>query len=550
MKKIVILFILLTILSCSQQDEQVDSELTKALIHGNVTSVNGKSLIRADVHQKNVNDIIKSVQVNTDGSYELIINTPGYVDLEFSGVNHQAVTVPMYINPGEEKINLDVTLPVNPYIQDISGVYIIGDWNDFSFRKPDVMTAKSDGSFMFEVNADNTTISYQLLGITKNGHSVNGTMADGYKYDGGGDYRTIIEGDSNPTTIVFHPDKLPSVQKDNFPRVTFGEKHSDLQKLYTISQQLQQNIKDYNNQFEEFQKSNSNRDEFSYDFSEVKDLINGAMSKDNKKYVRQYAMIHKLILGNYDKTTTVCFSELKKLIPPSSKMWNISYNLPVLLSKNYGKPSYDYIEQIFETNQAKFTRAMALIQLIDMSQRINREDYLRLYDKLEKEYDEIEFVQYYLKKLNPDNPIQIGRKVPSFQVELMDSNEIVTDEKMRGTNYLIDFWATWCAPCRQEMPNMHKVFKKFSDENFTILSISFDRKKDDVIQYREEKWEMPWKHAFIKGGFRSDIARTFQISGIPTPILVSSDGTIIAKDIDLRGQQLDSTLEKHLLRAD
>ena len=77
-----------------------------------------------------------------------------------------------------------------------------------------------------------------------------------------------------------------------------------------------------------------------------------------------------------------------------------------------------------------------------------------------------------------------------------------------------------------------------------ILSLSFDQKPEDVKKFREEKWKMPWKHAFIEGNFQSDLAKLFEVNGIPKPILVDETGKIIAIEGKLRGETLEQTLGK------
>jgi thiol-disulfide isomerase/thioredoxin len=114
---------------------------------------------------------------------------------------------------------------------------------------------------------------------------------------------------------------------------------------------------------------------------------------------------------------------------------------------------------------------------------------------------------------------------------------------MLGQVYLMDFWAVWCAPCVAEMPYLHAAYEKYKEDGFTILSLSFDQKPQDVIEYREAgAWKMPWRHAFVEGGFASELAKSFQVVGIPKPILIGADGLILATFADLNGPALDRTL--------
>lgn len=111
---------------------------------------------------------------------------------------------------------------------------------------------------------------------------------------------------------------------------------------------------------------------------------------------------------------------------------------------------------------------------------------------------------------------------------------------------MIDFWATWCGPCVGEMEALHKAYAKFKDKNFVILSVSFDASPQDVLKFRQDKWQMPWLHAFADQGFDSKMAKDFETIGIPHPILVDTAGTIVATEEDLRGESLEKTLEKYL----
>lgn len=139
--------------------------------------------------------------------------------------------------------------------------------------------------------------------------------------------------------------------------------------------------------------------------------------------------------------------------------------------------------------------------------------------------------------------VQVGDSVPAFEVRaLADSTVTYSDESLRGQTVLLDFWATWCAPCIAELPDLHDAYESYSDDGFTILSLSFDGSPQEVVAFREDEWAMPWLHAFVEGGFRSDVAEAFDVIGIPKPVLVGPDGTILATGSDLRGEKLAETL--------
>ncbi len=117
----------------------------------------------------------------------------------------------------------------------------------------------------------------------------------------------------------------------------------------------------------------------------------------------------------------------------------------------------------------------------------------------------------------------------------------ITDFK--GKYVLVDFWASWCAPCRQENPNIVKAYNKYNNKNFTILGVSLDANKDAWLK-AIEKDNLKWNHMSDLKQWESDAVNAYQIEGIPFNVLVDPNGKIIAKD--LRGDELDKKLAEVL----
>jgi thiol-disulfide isomerase/thioredoxin len=109
--------------------------------------------------------------------------------------------------------------------------------------------------------------------------------------------------------------------------------------------------------------------------------------------------------------------------------------------------------------------------------------------------------------------------------------------KMRGKVVLVDFWATWCPPCRAEVPDVVATYKKYHDKGFEVLGISLDQDEDAMRTFTQQN-EMTWPQFFDGKGWDNKIASDFGIQSIPTMWLVGKDGKIItvnARD-DLSGQ--------------
>ncbi|MCW3467312.1 TlpA disulfide reductase family protein [Chitinophaga nivalis] len=116
---------------------------------------------------------------------------------------------------------------------------------------------------------------------------------------------------------------------------------------------------------------------------------------------------------------------------------------------------------------------------------------------------------------------------------------------LRGKYLLLDFWASWCGPCRAENPNVVKAFQRFKDKNFDILGVSLDREGDhNKWTAAIEKDALTWHHVSDLKWWKSDIAKLYLISSIPQNFLLDPNGRIIA--VNLRGEALEQELEKVL----
>jgi thiol-disulfide isomerase/thioredoxin len=140
-------------------------------------------------------------------------------------------------------------------------------------------------------------------------------------------------------------------------------------------------------------------------------------------------------------------------------------------------------------------------------------------------------------------------RVPSFAVvSLDDSTHLITDSALRGSLTLIDFWASWCPPCVEEIPVVMQVWEEFHAQGFRVLSLSFDRSPEQVRAFRARRYSMPWWHGFVERGFGSYLAQSFGVENIPRQLLVDADGAIVATDEALRGERLRRTVMEHLPR--
>ena len=131
--------------------------------------------------------------------------------------------------------------------------------------------------------------------------------------------------------------------------------------------------------------------------------------------------------------------------------------------------------------------------------------------------------------------------VPEISLKTPD-NKTLNLSDLKGKFVLVDFWASWCGPCRRENPNVVKLFKKYRKKNFTVYSVSLDQdgtKWKQAIKMDNLIWP---NHVSDLKGWNSAVVPTFNIQGIPYTILVNPEGKIIG--VNLRGEELEDKLEQ------
>jgi peroxiredoxin len=150
-------------------------------------------------------------------------------------------------------------------------------------------------------------------------------------------------------------------------------------------------------------------------------------------------------------------------------------------------------------------------------------------------------VKKYLASL-PNLGLQIGDPAP--EIFLPDTSaSFVKLSSLKGKVVLIDFWASWCGPCRRENPNMVKLYDKFKDKGLVILGVSLDESKQNwTAAIRKDK--LPWMHISDLRGWKSIAAGIYGVQSIPQTFVIDKDGIIIAKN--LRGPALEKFFEEQL----
>ncbi|QRR03041.1 TlpA disulfide reductase family protein [Dyadobacter sandarakinus] len=188
----------------------------------------------------------------------------------------------------------------------------------------------------------------------------------------------------------------------------------------------------------------------------------------------------------------------------------------------------------------------SLIALFTANNFLDPDTDLPLLKKLADSYDQVKptptLARAFIGQVKRTAGLAVGEQAPDFTLNDPEGKPLALSS-LKGKYVLIDFWASWCGPCRMENPNVVRMYDKFKDKGFSIYGVSLDD--------NEKAWKtaiardnLKWQHGSELKKWNSGVAQTYGVNAIPATFLLDRDGKIIAKN--LRGPALESKLTELL----
>lgn len=192
----------------------------------------------------------------------------------------------------------------------------------------------------------------------------------------------------------------------------------------------------------------------------------------------------------------------------------------------------------FITEHPSSLASLAAVQKLSMDDDFDY--FLKVEEGLKSRIPNSTIFKDYSAVISQSKRLSVGYEAPELMLNDPDGKPIALSS-LRGKVVLIDFWASWCRPCRAENPNVVKMYAKYKDKGFEILGVSLDNKKEAWLGAIAQD-KLTWKHVSDLKGWQSAAAPLYKVSGIPMTYLLDKDGKIVGKN--LRGPALEQKLNE------
>lgn len=265
-----------------------------------------------------------------------------------------------------------------------------------------------------------------------------------------------------------------------------------------------------------------------------KDLIQATGSKETQYLIDYEAnrkkVFNKYLKRTYDSSAVAVKSGDKERI----EYWNMEHEKA---SENYKAELAQWVEQPFFINS---------LAAVHHSIRWNPETDIALMDKMvsifQRKYPNYDLTRQLVNKVNATKRIAIGAVAPGF-VSTDTAGKKINLNSYRGKYTLVEFWASWCAPCREESPTLVRLYNEYKDKGFAIFSVSIDK---NTAQWKNAIRQdgYTWGNVCDLNGYGGPTAALYTVTAIPNSFLLDKNGRIIAKN--LRGKNLESKLAELL----
>ena len=173
-----------------------------------------------------------------------------------------------------------------------------------------------------------------------------------------------------------------------------------------------------------------------------------------------------------------------------------------------------------------------------IDQQRYEQELIKFAEDIKDKFPKNKAVESFVNKMMEIKPVSVGQPAPQFELPTPDGKMVKLSD-LKGKYVLLDFWASWCAPCRQENPNVVKQHNRFKDKGFTVLGVSLDKSKEPWVKAIKDD-RLNWTQVSELKEWDGKVSAQYKVEGIPASFILDPSGKIVAKN--LRGVELEKFL--------
>jgi len=523
------------------------------IIRGRLLDFNGQPMKLAHAHVGKT-----SAQANVDGSFELTIEKAPYVKVLMTGVDHIDWPIGLWLEDRVTPFEVRLGTYARPHPEKPLTVTILD--SEMAFKGKEPMVQHADGIWYVDIDTESGDFFYEIDGLTVAGNTLNGTQAERFVYDQGGNYASVLTAPGGSLRIDLDPAALPPAGQPT--QVDFEDPTSLGARLTVIQQGIERRSREERRIYgamREITDSDARRNAV-WEAIKAKGWhksLEELISTSTEPLLQQalYIAYFSIMLPPKDSTPEAYVALAMKgleAIPPDSPLWAMSpialMSTTAVISRLEPDLARAYQEAVAEKNSSSHVVGWTLVDLMRRAGKDkNDEDVLRYYRRITTDFEGTRWARL-AQVMAPDRSIMAGKPLPKFDFEAFDlPGTRYSIESFGGKVLLLDFWATWCNPCVEEMDALHALYEKHSGQGFEILSIAMGDEPEAVRRFHEDRFAMPWQHVVLNDeSVIKVVQETFEVPGIPRVVLVSGDGTIVNGDFGLRGEMLAAAVAQAL----
>lgn len=276
-----------------------------------------------------------------------------------------------------------------------------------------------------------------------------------------------------------------------------------------------------------------------------------ALAGGGSPELRQAGLVAEYVVASAWAVPPELRKSLLEEVPPDAQAWSLAVDQAPRLLEDLGEEARPYVDRMKAGAVAPVRAAMVAmdaLKLVLVEGKV--EEAAPMVEGLLKAFPGDPNVVKVARILADARKTAVGAPAPAFRIpDLEDAGRTFTLESFRGKYLLLDFWGTWCGFCIKELPATQKLYAAWHPKGLEILSLASDNKPEDVARFRTKpEYPMPWHHGFLGRDKEHPHAMVtaFGIVGYPSLFLIGPDGKLLARGMELRGENLAATLAKFI----